>query len=99
MLELDLKDWQEKWSAIAQEEDRIETSEKLTVAQRIKDFLMLCNTASVLLKETDAIHCSERTEELLALANRLRRLDEWRDQSHGASKQSFSPCRGNSATA
>ena len=99
MLELNLKEWHEKWAAIEQEEDRLEASENLTVAQRVEDFLLLCATAAYQLTETETMFCSERTEELLALESRLRRLDEWRAKSNGTARNSISTRSRNSAAA
>jgi hypothetical protein len=74
----DLRTLREGWDEVEKEERRL--AELLTIEQSVKIFIMLCDSLTPLMDETEELFRGDREAYLTALQARLRRFDEWQRQ-------------------
>ena len=77
----------EGWDEIEREERRIEERENLTIEQKFSIFLSLINSLAPFIKKSEEFFRRDRIDYLIEMQNRLRRLDEWREQQDGNSTE------------
>lgn len=86
MLELNLKEWREKWAAIAQEEDRWARKHELTMEESVRLYVSLCQSFAPMIEETKDLFLADREAYLHDWQARMRKLADWLQKQNGATE-------------
>ncbi len=88
MLEINVKEWREKWAQLEEEEDRIARENEMTVEESVRLYLWMCHSIAPLFEETKEMFLPDREAYLHDWQACLRKLALWLQKQNGTATES-----------
>ena len=88
MLEINVKEWREKWALMEREEDRWACEHPMTIEESVRTYLSLCHFCAPMLKETEEIFLPDREAYLRDWQELMRKLNVWLQKQNETATES-----------
>lgn len=87
-LEMNGKEWREKWAMVEQEEDRWAREHSMTMEESVRIYLSLCHTCAPLLEKTKELSLPDREAYLHDWQALMRKLTVWLQKQNETATES-----------
>ena len=88
MLEMNVKEWREKWAAVEQEEDRWAREHPMTAEESVQIYLSLCQACAPMIEETKELFLPDREAYLRDWQMLMHKLTVWLQQQNETATES-----------